>query len=147
MLAYIGLNIVESAWVEHGAAIELRRRGIEPALVVAGPPPLAFWERTIQWRSADRFGSGSFDLADGLVIDAATEPLRLDDPKLLRAKADTRFVRSFLNWSRMPIVIDIAGHTYLSDQRFYGPLRSRTIPVRVRSFFRGHYFLVPLDKR
>ena len=38
-------------------------------MIVAGPPPFAFWERNIQWRSADRFGSGSFDLTDGLVIE------------------------------------------------------------------------------
>ena len=59
MLAYIAINLAESAWVGHATEAELRRRGIEPALIVAGPPPLAFWDRTIEWRSADRFGSGS----------------------------------------------------------------------------------------
>src|SRR5690349_2661868 len=44
MLAYIGFNLAESAWVERATAAALRRRGIEPTLVVAGPPPLAFWE-------------------------------------------------------------------------------------------------------
>ena len=48
-----------------------------------------------------------------------------------------RYVRSFLVWSRMPIVIRIDGRAYLTDQRFYGDGR------RVRKGF----FLVPLDKQ
>lgn len=147
MLAYIGLNLAESAWVEHSTTIALRRQAIEPTLVVAGPPPLAFWERTIEWRSADRFGSGTFDPASGLKLDPASEPLGLDDPQLALATRTERYVRSFLVWSRMPIVVRIDGRKYLSDQRFYGPLRSNSIPGFVRRFFRGHAFLVPLDNR
>lgn len=145
MLAYICFNLGESARVEHQTAEALRAQGIEPTLVVAGPPPLAFWERSIQWRSAERFGSGNFDLRHGLVLDPVSEPLRLDDPLLARAKAHIRYVRSFLVWSRMPIVVTVGGKTYLSDQRFYGALRSSTAPRAVRRFFRGHAFLVPLD--
>ena len=37
------------------------------------------------------------------------------------------------------------GRTYLSDQRFYGPLRARSVPGWVRRFFGGHAFLIPLD--
>jgi len=145
MFIYIAFNLGESARVENATAAVLRGRGIEPTLVVAGPPPLAFWERTIQWRSADRFGSGTYDFTHGLMIDRQSQPLRLDDPKLARAKAHMRYVVSFLVWSRMPIVVDIDGRTYLSDQRFYGPLRSRSVPAAVRRFFRGHAFLIPLD--
>ncbi len=145
MLGYIAFNLGESARIERAAAATLRARGIEPTLIVAGPPPFAFWERNIQWRSADRFGSGSFDLTDGLVIDARSDPLRLDDPQLARAEARSRRIRSFLVWSRMPIVVNVDGKTYLSDQRFYGPLRSRSIPAGIRRFFSGHAFLVPLD--
>jgi inner membrane protein len=147
MLAYIGLNLAESAWVEHSTAVALRKQGIEPTLVVAGPPPLAFWERTIEWRSAGRFGSGTFDPASGLKLDPASEPLGLDDPQLALAMRTERYVRSFLVWSRMPIVVRIDGRKYLSDQRFYGPLRSSSIPRSVRRFFRGHAFLIPLDNR
>jgi inner membrane protein len=145
MLGYIAFNLGESARVEDATATVLRARGIDPTLIVAGPPPLAFWERTIAWRSADRFGSGTFDLRHGLRIDPGSEPLRLDDPKLARAKAHMRYVRSFLVWSRMPIVVDVDGRTYLSDQRFFGPLRARSVPSRIRTFFRKHSFLVPLD--
>jgi inner membrane protein len=137
MLGYIAFNLGESARIEHAAAAELRRRGIEPVLVVAGPPPLAFWRRTIEWRSADRFGSGTFDPASGLKLDSAAQPLGLDDPQLVLAQRTERYVRSFLIWSRMPIVVKIDGRPYLTDQRFYGDGR------RIR---RG-FFLIPLDKR
>jgi inner membrane protein len=147
MLGYIALNLAESAWLERAAAHRLRASGIKPTLVIASPPPIAFWERTILWRSAERYGSGSFDLHEGLVIDPGSAPLRLDDPRLARAEAQLRFVRSFLVWSRMPIVVTENGRTYLSDQRFYGPIRARSVPTGIRRFFRGHYFLVPLDNR
>jgi inner membrane protein len=137
MLAYIGFNLAESGYVESAAADELRRRGIEPVLVVAGPPPLAFWERTIEWRSADRFGSGSFDLASGVKLDPRSQPLGLNDPQLALSSRTERYVRSFLVWSRMPIVVKIDGRVYLTDQRFYGDGR------RGRSGF----FLIPLDKQ
>src|SRR4051794_31876881 len=70
MLAYIGFNLAESAFVEHATAQQLRRRGVEPTLVVASPPPFVFWRRSIEWRSADRFGGGAFDFRDGLTIDS-----------------------------------------------------------------------------
>jgi inner membrane protein len=147
ILVYIGFNLAESFYVERATANALRGRGIEPVLVVAGPPPLAFWERTIQWRSADRFGSGSFDPRSGIKLDRESEPLGLNDPQLALAKCTERYVRSFLVWSRMPIVVKIDGRTYLSDQRFYGAIRSNAVPGSVRRFFRGHAFLVPLDNR
>jgi inner membrane protein len=137
MLAYIGLNLAESAWVERATEAELRRRGIEPALVVAGPPPLAFWKRTIEWRSAELFGSGAFDPRSGVTLDPAVRPLGLDDPQLALAARTQRYVRSFLVWSRMPIVVRIERRAYLTDQRFYGGA-SR---IRTRAFF------VPLDNR
>ncbi|GAA3892818.1 hypothetical protein GCM10022276_10030 [Sphingomonas limnosediminicola] len=147
MVAYIAFNLGESARVEAGAERMLRARGIEATLVVASPPPFAFWERTVLWRSADRYGSGTYDFVKGLLIDPASEPLRLDDPELVAAKEQSRHVRSFLVWSRMPIVVSVDGRTYLSDQRFYGPLRARGVPEGIRAFFRRHAFLVPLDNR
>jgi inner membrane protein len=145
MLGYIAFNIGESARVERAAAAELRRRGIEPTLIVAGPPPLAFWRRSIEWRSADRYGEGIFTFRDGLMLASASQPLDLDDPALARAKASQRRVRSFLVWSRMPIVVRIDGKTYLTDQRFYNSLRARVVPSSVRNSFGRSSFLVPLD--
>ena len=147
MLAYIGVNLAESAYAERSTAAALRQAGIEPTLVIASPPPFAFWERTILWRSADRFGSGSFTPREGLRIGHLTAPLGLDDPQLAQAARTQRHVRAFLVWSRMPIVIRVGGRSYLTDQRFYGPLRSRSIPGGLRRWFSRHSFLVPLDKR
>src|SRR5690242_16815762 len=82
ILAYIGGNLVESASVERQVAAALHARGIEPALIVAGPPPLAFWDRHIEWRSATRFGSGDFRPFSGLSLNPQSQELGLDDPKL-----------------------------------------------------------------
>ena len=137
MLGYIALNLAESAWVERATKAELRRQGIEPILVVAGPPPLAFWNRTIEWRSSGRFGSGTFSPISGISLDPQVMPVGLDDPQLALALRTRRYVRSFLVWSRMPIVIRVDGHSFLTDQRFY---RSTT------RLGRGT-FLIPLDNR
>jgi inner membrane protein len=137
VLAYIGLNLAESSWVERQTEAALEQKGVKPALVVAGPPPLAFWKRTIEWRSSDRFGSGQYDPLNGLKLEPQSQPLGLDDPQLALAARTQRHVRSFLVWSRMPIVIRIGDRSYLTDQRFYNGAR------RVG---RG-YFLIPLDKR
>jgi inner membrane protein len=145
LLAYIAFNLGESSTVERETAAALRQQGIEPELVVASPPPLAFWDRTIEWRSADRWGSGEYDPARGLRLEPDSYPIHLDDPKLAQARQSRRYVRSFLNWSRMPIVVHQNGHTYLSDQRFYGAMRSPAVPPKVRSFFGKHSFTVPLD--
>lgn len=145
LLAYIALNMGESATIEQETAAALARNGIEAELVVAGPPPFAFWDRTIAWRSATLWGSGRYDPADGLLLNAEIRPLDLDDPKLVRAAQGKHHVRSFLSWSRMPIVVQEGGRSYLTDQRFYGPLRSRSVPKKVRDFFGKHSFLVPLD--
>ena len=134
MLAYIGLNLAESIWIERTTAAQLQTRGIEPRLIVASPPPLAFWRRTIAWRSADRFGSGSFTRDAGVKLDLATKPIGLDNPQLALARRTSRHVRSFLTWSRMPIVVSIDGRAYLTDQRYYDATRSRS-----------SFFLIPLD--
>lgn len=137
ILTYIALNLGESAWVEQATKAELRKQGIEPALVVAGPPPIAFWNRTIEWRSSERFGSGSFSPTSGIRLDPEVVPVDLDDPQLALALRTRRYVRSFLTWSRMPIVIKIDGHSYLTDQRFY---------TSTSRLGRGTFF-IPLDKR
>jgi inner membrane protein len=146
MLAYICFNLGESAQVEKMATQLLQSRGIEPTLVVAGPPPLAFWERTIEWRSADRFGSGEFDPVAGLRLDSVAQPLGLDDPQLALAARTKRHVRSFLIWSRMPIVVKLDGKSYLTDQRFYSSTPS-PIGAAMRRMVRRSAFLIPLDNR
>ncbi|GAC1479944.1 MAG: hypothetical protein NVS1B6_20730 [Steroidobacteraceae bacterium] len=146
MLGYIAVNLAESAWVERSTARELRSRGIEPQLIVAGPPPLKFWNRTIEWRSTDRFGSGSFSPAKGVAIEPAGQPIGLDNRQLAVAQRSQRYVRSFLTWSRMPIVVRIDGQPYLTDQRFYN---STPVPLgtTLRKIVHRRSFLIPLDNR
>ena len=133
MLAYIGLNLIESIWVEQQTRAALKRRGVEATLIVPSPPPFAFWRRAIAWRSTDRYGYGDFDFRHGLALDRESMPLRLDDPRLERALRENRHVRGFYSWSRMPIVEVQQGQAYLGDQRYNG-----------RGSGRSH-FLVPLD--
>lgn len=133
MLAYIGVNLAESVYVERTTAAVLRQRGIAAKLIVPSPPPFAFWRRAIAWRSADRYGYGSFDLRHGLNIEPESRPLGLDDPRLASALKRDRHLRGFLSWSRMPIVVLDGSRAYLGDQRYDG-----------RGFGRSH-FLVPLD--
>lgn len=145
LLAYIAGNVIWSQVAQRRTAAVLRAQGIEPTLIVTSPPPFAFWERTIAWRSRERYGGGDFG-PGGLRLDPRSAPLRLDHPALQRAREEQRIVRSFLFWSRMPIVIQEAdGRLYLSDQRYYGPIRSAAIPPGIRSAARRSSFLVPLD--
>jgi inner membrane protein len=145
MLVYIAFNLAESSWAERTTIDRLHQRGIEPTLVVASPPPLAFWRRSLAWRSADSWGGGDLDFSNGLTLDSTSQPLHLDDPRLVAARQNDPHVRAFLVWSRMPIVILIDGKAYLTDQRFYSALQSSTIPSPVRKLFRRNSFLIPLD--
>ena len=144
MLAYIAFNLGESARVEAATVDVLRDRGIEPALVVASPPPLAFWRRGIAWRSATEFGGGSYDLQQGLVIKPDAQPLGLDDPLLAGAEARHEHVRAFLIWSRMPIVVTLDGRRYLTDQRFYS-ITPSPFAATMRRMIKRSAFLIPLD--
>lgn len=143
LLVYIGGNLLWSMRAERLTRDALLVRGIEPTVIVASPPPIAFWERTMAWRSATEWGEGSFGPA-GLVLDDARRPLRLDDPTFLKARAERRPVRSFLYWSRMPIVVEEGGRTYLTDQRYYRAFTDDRIPAAVRRRAPTS-FLVPLD--
>jgi inner membrane protein len=144
MMAYIAFNLGESARVERATADLLRSHGIQPTLVVASPLPLAFWERSVMWRSADRYGSGSLDLKHGLVLDPAAQPLGLDDPRLAIARTRSRHVRAFLVWSRMPIVVTVDGGAYLTDQRFY-TVSPSPFATTMRRMIKRSAFLIPLD--
>ena len=144
MLAYIAFNLGESTRVEAATADVLRDRGIEPTLVVASPPPLAFWRRGIAWRSATEFGGGSYDLQQGLVIKPDAQPLGLDDPLLAAAEGRDEHARAFLVWSRMPIVVTLDGRRYLTDQRFYG-ITPSPFAASMRRMIKRSAFLIPLD--
>ena len=145
LLLYIAANVAWSAHAERTLAAALRQRGFQPRLIVASPPPFAFWQRTLAWRSDREWGSGSFSPVAGLTLDSTVRPLGLDDPRFLRARAERRMVRSFLFWSRMPIVVEVEGRPVLTDQRYYRALDDDRVPAAIRRRAPTASFQIPLD--
>ena len=132
VLAYIGVNAAISVRAVAATRPLVERVG-NPTMVVAGEVPLEFWKRQVMWRTEKLAGTADYDPARGAKLDARIVPLNLDDPRLALAARSDSDVCNFLFWSRMPLVIDLDGKAYLSDQRFPA-LRRAT-------------FMVPLDKR
>ena len=133
VLAYIGINAAISVRAA-ASARPLVSRIEQPTMIVAGEVPLEFWKRQVMWRGAKVAGTVDYDLfGDAVRIEPRIVPLNLDDPQLSQSARIDPDVCNFLFWSRMPLVVDIDGKPYLSDQRFPA-LRQRT-------------FLVPLDKK
>ena len=132
VLAYIGVNAAISVRAVAATRPLVERVG-NPTMVVAGEVPLEFWKRQVMWRTDKLAGSADYDPARGAKLDPRIVLLNLDDPRLALAARSDSDVCNFLFWSRMPLVIDLDGKAYLSDQRF--PALRRTT------------FMVPLDKR
>jgi inner membrane protein len=131
--AYIFANGLISGRAEAQTMARLEQAGRTPQLVVANPVPVTFWRRNMLWRDQEAYGSGDFSVADGARLVGGAAPLMLDHPALAAARG-RKDVEAFLFWSRMPIVIERDGQTYLADQRFNSELT------------RGQ-FLVPLSSR
>lgn len=129
--AYILANGLISGRAEAQTRSVLEQRGRDPELVVANPVPVTFWRRTMLWRDAGSHGSGDYALLTGVSLAGEGRPNRLDHPALVAARG-RRDVEAFLFWSRMPIVIQRDGRTFLGDQRFNSSLTR-------------DQFLVPLD--
>ncbi|WP_447762585.1 metal-dependent hydrolase [Sphingopyxis panaciterrae] len=129
--AYIFANGLITGAAEKMASDALRASGKGDALVVASPPPLAFWKRDIFWRTADRYGSASFIPGFGGKVDISGAPTGMDDSRLgTWVKADPA-ARAFLFWARMPVA-DVDGDAIiLSDQRFTHPLSRKNFTIRV----------------
>ena len=139
VLAYVGLNSSISLRAV-AAATPLVERVAKPQVIVAGEVPLEFWKRRIIWRGDEVGGTGEYDLLKGInhvVLDPEIAPLRMDDARIGSAAKADKYVRAFLFWSRMPMVVADGGRSFLTDQRFYDNVR------RVR---RGT-FLIPLDNQ
>lgn len=130
--AYIFANGLMTGRAEAQAAELLARSGQDGALVVASPPPLAFWKRDIFWRREGFYGGGAYALGRGSTVepgvpDGMTD-LRLQD----WAKADPA-ARAFLFWSRMPVAEPEGDAIVLRDQRYMHPLARDRFTVRVRA--------------
>ena len=132
VLAYIGVNAAISAGAVVATQPLVQRIG-EPRMIVAGEVPLIFWQRQVMWRTDKLAGTADYEPFWGARLDPKIVPLNLDDPRLAVAAREDADVCNFLFWSRMPLVIDLDGRAYLSDQRF--PALRRVT------------FMVPLDKR
>ncbi|SEH18600.1 inner membrane protein [Sphingopyxis sp. YR583] len=129
--AYIFANGLITGAAERMVSSALESTGTKNALVVASPPPLAFWKRDIFWRTADRYGTASFVPGVGGQVDLTGTPTGLDDPRLaIWVKADPA-ARAFLFWSRMPVAQEDGDAILLRDQRFMHPLAQDRFQVRL----------------
>lgn len=131
VLVYIGANALISERAAAAAAPLVDHIG-QPRMIVAGELPLTFWKRQVMWRTDKFAGAVDYDPFAGARLEPQVLPLNLQDPRLVLAAREDRDVCNFLFWSRMPLVIELDGRAYLSDQRF--PALRRTT------------FMVPLDK-
>lgn len=129
--AYIFANGLITGAAERMASDALVAGGKRDALVVASPPPLAFWQRDIFWRTAERFGTASFTPGVGGHVDLTGVPTGMDDPRLAAwVKADPA-ARAFLFWARMPVAERDGDALVLRDQRFMHPLAEERFRVRL----------------
>lgn len=129
--AYIFANGLITGAAEKMAGDALRASGKGDALVVASPPPLAFWKRDIFWRTADRYGSASFAPGVGGQVDITGSPTAMDDPRIARWAAADPAARAFLFWARMPVAQPDGAAILLRDQRFMHPLAQDRFQVRL----------------
>lgn len=131
VILYITANGLITSAAERTTAEALRAGGRGEALVVASPPPLAFWKRDIFWRTADRYGQASFVPGVGGHLDLTGAPTGMDDPRLATwVKADP-VARAFLFWSRMPVATADGDAIIIRDQRYMDPLAEGRFQVRV----------------
>jgi len=129
--AYIFVNGVITGAAERMASRALEAGGHKDALVVASPPPLAFWKRDIFWRTADRYGTASFVPGVGGELDLTGAPTGMDDPRVATWIRADPAARAFLFWSRMPVAQKDDDAILLRDQRFMHPLAQDRFQVRL----------------
>ena len=128
---YIFANGLITGAAERMTSRALEAGGHKNALVVASPPPLAFWKRDIFWRTADRYGNASFVPGIGGEVDLAGAPTGMDDPRLATWVRADPAARAFLFWSRMPVAQKDGEAILLRDQRFMHPLAQEQFQVRL----------------
>ncbi|AJA08978.1 membrane-bound metal-dependent hydrolase [Sphingopyxis fribergensis] len=129
--AYIFVNGLITGAAERMALSALAASGQKDALVVASPPPLAFWKRDIFWRTADRFGTASFVPGVGGSVDLTGAPTGMDDPRIATWAKANPAARAFLFWSRMPVAQMDGDAILLRDQRFMHPLARDRFQIRL----------------
>ena len=88
-------------------------------------------KRDIFWRTANRYGSGSFVPGVGGQIDLSGVPTGMDDSRIETwVKADPA-ARALLFWARMPIAQPDGDAIWIRDQRYMHPLAQDRFAVRL----------------
>ncbi len=128
---YIFANGLITGAAERMGKDALVAGGHREPLVVASPPPLTFWRRDIFWRTADRYGAGSFTPGVGGTIDLSGRPTGMDDARLPLWLMGDPNARAFLFWARMPVAQRDGDAILLRDQRFMHPLAQDRFQVRL----------------
>ena len=119
---YVFANGLFTGLAESRVAAELQAAGVRNPLVVASPPPVAFWQRDIFWRNAVSYGDTSFGPFVNRGPVGTGRPHNAADPRIQMVAATNSEVRAFLLWSRMPIAVFAPdGSLTLTDQRFRDP--------------------------
>lgn len=128
---YIFVNGLITGAAERTTTEALLASGHRDPLVVASPPPLAFWTRDTFWQDGRGYGSGTFTPGVGGTLDISGKPTGMDDPRLaLWTKGDPA-ARAFLFWTRMPVLERDGDAIVLRDQRYMQPLARDRFMVRV----------------
>ncbi len=130
--AYILANGLITLRAETQVRDLLSRQGQGDALVVANPPPLAFWRRDVFWREGGRYGTGAYALGRGSTVDPGV-PAGMDDPRLRHFVQTDRDARAFLFWSRMPVATRDGDGLVLRDQRFMQSFARDRFMVRIEA--------------
>jgi inner membrane protein len=99
-------------------------------LVVASPPPFAFWEREVFWRDGDVYGSATFTPGLGARLNSGIAAHQGGDIRLLPNSASNAQLRAYLFWSRMPVVRFDERGLIVRDQRFQNPVTADRFTVR-----------------
>lgn len=130
--AYIVANGLFTGEAEARVAHLLPDNRGERALVVASPPPFAFWQRDVFWRRGVTYGATKVSLFGGHQPVIKAHPTGMDDRRVEPLAATSPAARAFLFWARMPIAnFDTRGVLTLSDQRYNDPLSRNQFSVRV----------------
>lgn len=130
--AYIAANGMFTGVAEARVADMVADNGSGKSLVVASPPPLAFWRRDIFWRRGLAYGATKFSLFGANAPEIEAHPTGMDDPRIAPLVATSPTARAFLFWARMPIAtFDARGIMTLSDQRYDNPLSRSQFTVSV----------------
>ncbi|MBL0914893.1 MAG: metal-dependent hydrolase [Sphingopyxis sp.] len=130
--AYIFANGLMTGRAEAQASELLEKSGQGDALVVASPPPLAFWKRDIFWRREGVYGSGAYALGSGSTVEPGI-PDGMNDLHLETWVKGDPAARAFLFWSRMPVAEPDGDAIVLRDQRYMQPLARDRFTVRVKA--------------